>query len=67
MYIPEHLVLVRCVGGHPDKDEADVPLDRVGAGREVDLHLGILVGWISCLGGYLRLNDNAQWSRIYRD
>ena len=65
MCIPKHLVLVRCVGGYPGK--ADILLDRVCAGSEVDLHLGILVGWISCLGGYLRLNDNAQWSRIYRD
>ena len=58
MYIPKHPFLVRCVGGHPDK--ADCPLDRVGAGREVDLHLGILVVWISCLGGFLRLNDNSH-------
>ena len=65
MYIPEHLVLVRCVGGNIDK--ADVPLDRIGARREVDLHLGIFVGWISRLGGYVRLNDNAQLSCIYWD
>ena len=43
-------------------DKADVPLYRVGVRREVDLHVGILEGWISRLGGYIRLNDNAQWS-----